>query len=100
MKIDHQKLSTLKKKEKNVGGKKVVLVIYRIIMKGSIFVQLESEMERNVVWDTYLASNSPQGSLKKQESSRKTSISALMTMPKPLTVWTTTTLENSFFFSF
>ena len=30
------------------------------------------------------------GSLKKQESSRKTSNSALLTMPKPLTVWTTT----------
>ena len=29
-------------------------------------------------------------SWKKQESSRKTSISALLTMPKPLTVWTTT----------
>ena len=29
------------------------------------------------------------GSLKKQESSRKTSISALLTMPKPLTVWMT-----------
>ena len=28
--------------------------------------------------------------LKKQESSRKTSISALSTMPKPLTVWITT----------
>ena len=27
------------------------------------------------------------GSLKKQESSRKISISALLTMPKPLTVW-------------
>ena len=27
------------------------------------------------------------GSLKRQESSRKTSISALLTMPKPLTVW-------------
>jgi len=27
--------------------------------------------------------------IKKQESSRKTSISALMTMPKPLTVWIT-----------
>ena len=27
------------------------------------------------------------GSLKKQESSRKTCISALLTMPKPLTVW-------------
>ena len=29
------------------------------------------------------------GSLRKQESSRKTSISALLTMPKPLTMWTT-----------
>ena len=27
------------------------------------------------------------GSLKKQESSRKTTISALLIMPKPLTVW-------------
>ena len=32
----------------------------------------------------------PAGSWKKQESSRKTSISALLTMPKPLTVWLTT----------
>ena len=30
------------------------------------------------------------GLLKKQEGSRKESISALLTMPKPLTVWTTT----------
>ena len=30
------------------------------------------------------------GSLKKQESSRKTSTSALLTVPKPLTVWITT----------
>ena len=30
------------------------------------------------------------GSLKKQESSRKTSTSALVIMPKPLTVWITT----------
>ena len=29
------------------------------------------------------------GSLRKQESSRKTSISALLTMPKPWTVWIT-----------
>ena len=29
------------------------------------------------------------GSSKKKESSRKTSISALLTMPKPLTVWIT-----------
>src|SRR5574340_138671 len=30
------------------------------------------------------------GSSKKQESSRNTSISALLTLPKPLTVWITT----------
>ena len=30
------------------------------------------------------------GSLKKEERSRKTSTSALLTMPKPLTTWTTT----------
>ena len=29
------------------------------------------------------------GSSKKQENSRKTSISALLTVPKPLTVWIT-----------
>ena len=29
------------------------------------------------------------GSLKKQENSKKSSISALLTMPKPLTVWIT-----------
>ena len=30
------------------------------------------------------------GSLKKQKSSRKTSTSALLTTPKPLTIWITT----------
>ena len=35
------------------------------------------------------------GSSKKQESYRKTSTSALLTMPKPLTVWITTNVENS-----
>ena len=36
------------------------------------------------------------GSLKKQESSRKTSISALLTMPKPLAVWITTNCGKFF----
>ena len=35
------------------------------------------------------------GSSKKQESSRKTSTSALLTMPKPLTVWITVKFHNS-----
>ena len=36
------------------------------------------------------------GSLKKQESSRETSASALLTMPKPLTVWITTNCGKFF----
>ena len=36
-----------------------------------------------------LKCSSKAGSSKKQESSRKTSISALLTMPNPLTVWVT-----------
>ena len=36
------------------------------------------------------------GSLKKQERSRKTSNSALLTMPKPLTVWITTNCGKFF----
>ena len=36
------------------------------------------------------------GSSKKQESSRKTSISALLTMPKPLIVWITTNCGKFF----
>ena len=35
------------------------------------------------------------GSSKKQDSSRKISISALLTMPKPLTVWITINWKNS-----
>ena len=35
------------------------------------------------------------GSWKKQDNFRKTSISALLTMPKPLTVWITINVENS-----
>ena len=35
-------------------------------------------------------------SLKKQERSRKTSISGLLTIPKPLTVWITINCENFF----
>ena len=35
------------------------------------------------------------GSWKKQESSRKTSISALWTMPRPLTMWITINYGNN-----
>ena len=36
------------------------------------------------------------GSLKKQENARKISISALLTLPKPLTVWVTTNCGKFF----
>ena len=39
--------------------------------------------------ESEIKSETSAGSQKKQESSRKTSISALLTMPKPLTVWIT-----------
>ena len=44
---------------------------------------LEKAEEPDIKLPTYV------GSSKKQESSRKTSISFLLTMPKPLTVWIT-----------
>ena len=46
-------------------------------------VVLEKAEEPEIKWPTSA------GSLKKQESSRKTSISASLTVPKPLTVWIT-----------
>ena len=50
---------------------------------------LEKAEEPEVKLPTFDASS------KMQENSRKTSISALLTMPKPLTVWITITVENS-----
>jgi len=47
-------------------------------------LNLENAEEAEIKLPTFVRST------KKQESSRKTSISALLTMPKPLTVWITT----------
>ena len=44
--------------------------------------------ETRIKWPTIIRSS------KKQESSRKTSTSALLTMPKPLTVWISTNCGN------
>ena len=52
--------------------------------KGRFKLDLEKAVEREIKLPTY------PGSSKKQESSRETSTSALLTMPKPLTVWITT----------
>ena len=49
---------------------------------------LEKAEEPEIKWPTSA------GSSKKQESSRKTSISALLTIPKPLTVWITINWEK------
>ena len=49
---------------------------------------LEKAEEPEIKWPTST------GSSKKQESSRKTSISALLSMPKPLTVWITINCGN------
>ena len=46
-------------------------------------LDLEKAEEPEIKLPTYV------GSWKKQKSSRKASISALLTMPKPLTVWIT-----------
>ena len=46
-------------------------------------LDLEKTEEPEIKLPTFI------GSSKKQESSRKTSISAILTMPKPLTVWIT-----------
>jgi len=47
-------------------------------------LDLEKAEEPEIKWPTSI------GSLINKESSRKASTSALLTMPKPLTVWTTT----------
>ena len=52
-------------------------------------LDLEKAEEPEIKWSTSTRS------LKKQESSRKTSTSALLTIQKPLTVWITTNCENS-----
>ena len=57
------------------------------------FQMLELELEKAEEPEIKLSTFS--GSLKKQESSRKTSISALLTKPKPLTLWITTNCGKS-----
>ena len=49
---------------------------------------LEKAEEPEIKLPTYV------GSFKEPESSRKTSISALLTLPKPLTVWITTNCKK------
>ena len=53
-------------------------------------LDLEKAEEPEIKLSTYIES------LRKQESSRKTSMSALLTTPKPLTVWMTTNYGKLF----
>ena len=53
-------------------------------------LDLEKAEEPEIKWPTSI------GIWKKQESSRQTSNSSLLTMPKPLTVWITTNYGKFF----
>ena len=53
-------------------------------------LDLEKAVEPEIKLPTFI------GSSKKQESSRKTSTTALLTMPKPLTLWITTNCGKFF----
>ena len=55
-------------------------------------LDLEKEEEPKIKFPTSV------GALKKQESSKNTSLFALLTMPKPLTVWLTTNCGKLLFF--
>ena len=56
--------------------------------RGSMFQMFKLVLEKAEEPEIKLPTST--GSLKKQESSRKTSTSALLTTPKPMTVWVTT----------
>ena len=60
---------------------------FNLVLHVSINFLLENVLEKAEEPEIKLPTST--GSSKKQESSRKTFISALLTMPKPLTVWIT-----------
>ena len=60
---------------------------FNLVLHVSINFLLENVLEKAEEPEIKLPTSA--GSLKRQESSRKTSVSALLTMPKPLTVWIT-----------
>ena len=69
---------------------KILQARFQHYVKLELFkLDLEKAEEREIKLPTSV------GSSKKQESPRKTSTSALLTMPKPLTVWTTTNCGKS-----
>ena len=70
--------------KQTLGGHKQNFVHTRTQEKGAVTPQETDPEEPEITLPTSV------GSSKKQESSRKTSTSDLLTMPKPLTVWITT----------
>ena len=67
------------------------LIFFRIDRLDLLEIQgtLKSLLQHHSSKASILWLSTSSGSSKKQETSRKTSISALLTMPKPLTVWIT-----------
>ena len=79
-------IKLLKKKKKVSSYRKILLtaLLNILLLNCQMFkLDLEKAEEPEVKLPTSV------GSLKKQESFRKTFTSALLTMPKPLTVWIT-----------
>ena len=66
---------------------KVMLKILQARLQTMNFQMFKLVLEKTEEAEIKLPTSA--GSWKKEESSRKTSISALLTMPKPLTVWIT-----------
>ena len=64
---------------------KVMLKILQAKLQQYVNCELPDVLEKKEEPEIKLPTSA--GSSKKQESSRKTFISALLTMPKPLTVW-------------
>ena len=71
-------------------GSKVMLKILPVRLQQYITVNFQMfKLDLKKAEEPEIKLPTSVGSSKKQESSRKTSISALLTMPKPLTVWIT-----------
>ena len=73
---------------------KVVKIIYGKLRGTVNFQMFKLDLEKAEEPEIKLPTSAV--SLKKQESSRKTSTSALLTTPKPLTVWITTNCGKFF----
>ena len=69
---------------------KVMLKILQLGLQQHVDCELpDIQLDLEKVEEPEIKLPTSAGSLKKQESSRKTSTSSLLTMPKPLTVWIT-----------